>query len=148
VAETGGDRVGVVSASATPESLDALVVPGRATPCRVAEDELMLLCEPAVAAEVAREVETRLTVLDPDALVLETTDGWAASVIAGAHARERLGSLSRLQLPEHGFVQGEVAHVPAKVLVETDRIRILVPAALEHHLRSRLAALDQPGATA
>jgi hypothetical protein len=145
MAEIGTEGVGVVSVSATSGSLDALVVPGRATACRVADDELLLLSERAVANEIAREVETRLTVLDPDALVLDTTEGWAASVIEGDDARAIFGSLSRLRLPERGFLQGEVTHVPAKVLVEVDRILILVPAAFEHHLHSRLAWLDAPG---
>ncbi len=136
--------VGVVTACATADALDALVVPGRATACRTADDELLLVCQPEVAHEIARETETRLTVLDPDALVIETTDAWASSILDGDDARSVFGLLSRLQLPDRGFIQGEVAHVPAKMLVEDGRIRILVPAAIGAHLRSRIAALT-PG---
>src|SRR5206468_7504818 len=75
------DTVGVVTASAASDALDALVLPGRATACRLADDELMLLCDPEAADEVARETGTRLTVLDPDALVVEATDGWAVAVL-------------------------------------------------------------------
>lgn len=138
--------LGAVTACATPHALDALVVPGRATACRIADDELLLVCRPDVADEVVREVETRLTVLDPDAIVVETTDGWASSVLDGDDARSVFGLLSRLRLPDRGFVQGEVAHVPAKVLVEDGGIRIIVPAALEAPLRSRIAALASPEA--
>jgi len=139
VAEIAATSVGAATACAAQAALDALVVPGRATPCRVADDELLLVCDPEVAAEIAREIETRLTALDPDAIVLETTDAWAGSVIEGDDARAVFALLSRLRLPADGFVQGEVAHVPAKVLVEADRIRIVVEAALEDHLRSRVA---------
>jgi hypothetical protein len=141
-------EVGAVSACATGQALDALLVPGRATACRLADDELLLVCDPAVATEVAREVETRLTVLDPDALVLDTSDGWGGLLLDGDDAGRVFARLSRLPLPEQGFVQGEVCHVPAKVLVEDAGIRILVAAALGDHLRSRVGALLEPEAPA
>jgi hypothetical protein len=144
VDDTASAHLGAVTACATSEALDALVVPGRATACRIADDELLLVCRPDVADEVVREVETRLTVLDPGAIVVETTDGWAASMLEGDEARSVFASLSRLRLPDRGFVQGEVAHVPAKVLVVDGGIHILVPAAVEAHLRSRIAALTSP----
>jgi hypothetical protein len=137
--------VGTVTALATPDALDALVVPGRATACRVAEDELLLVCDPNVADEVAREVTTRLTVADPDAVVVDTSDGWGAAVLDGVDAELVFARLSRLRLPAAGFLHGEVAHVPAKILVEEGRIRILVAAPLEEHLRSRVAGAREAG---
>jgi hypothetical protein len=141
VAEARRSGVGVVTACAADDALDALVVPGRATACRVADDELLLLCEPGLADEIVRETETRLTALDPDAIVLETTDAWATSAIEGEDARSLFSFLSRLDLPERGFVQGEVAHVPAKVVAAPDRILVIVPAALEEHLHARISEL-------
>ena len=137
--------VGTVAALATPDALDALVVPGRATACRIAEDELLLVCDRDVAGEVAREVATRLTVADPDAVVLETSDGWAAAVLDGDDSQRVFARLSRLRLPVDGFLQGEVAHVPAKILVREGQIRILVASALEEHVRSRVAAAREAG---
>jgi hypothetical protein len=132
--------LGIVAASASPDALDALVVPGRAAACRIAEDELMLVCEHEVADEVAREVGTRLMGLEPDALVLATSDGWATVLLEGDDARAVFARLSRLSLPARGFVQGEVAHIPARILVEEDRIHIIVRAALGQHVRSRISA--------
>jgi hypothetical protein len=140
VAEARRSGVRVVTACAADEALDALVVPGRATACHVAGDELLLLCEPGLADEIVRETQTRLTALDPDAIVLETTDGWATTAIEGNDARAVFSFLSRLTLPERGFVQGEVAHVPAKV-VAADRILVIVPAALEEHVHARISEL-------
>jgi len=140
-----GETVGVVAASADAGALDALVVPGRARACRVAEDELLLVCDPEVADEIARETGTRLTALDPDAIVLDATDGWAAIALEGRDADLLFARLSRLPLPSGGFVQGEVAHVPAKVLVDGGRLRILVATSLEHHLRSRVTAAREAG---
>ena len=131
--------VGVVTASASAEALDLLLVPGRALACRVADDELLLLSPPPVTDEVAREAATRLGALDPDALVMDTTDGWAAISVAGDDARPSFGLLSRLELPDTGFLQGEVVHVPAKVVVDDGRVLILVPSIWETHLYERAA---------
>jgi len=138
VLEVAAARIGVVTAMATPDALDALVVPGRAQACRVASDETMLLCAPEVAAEVVREVTDRLRAGDDDAVVLDTTDGWTALTLTGDDARDAFAFLSRLELPREGFVQGEVVHVPAKVVVEADRIWLLTPSMWEAHLRDRV----------
>jgi len=138
--------IGVVTASAETGALDLLLVPGRAFACRVADDELLLLCARPVADEVAREVATRLAALDPDALVIDATDGWATVSIAGDDARASFGLLSRLELPDAGFLQGEVVHVPAKVVVGDDGVLILVPSIWEAHLHDRAAkALGHSG---
>jgi hypothetical protein len=138
VAEVSRVPLGVVTACAAADALDALVVPGRATACRVAEDETLFVCDPDVVGEITREVETRLTVVDADAVVLDTTDGWAAVRIDGADAPGVLATLSRLRLPARGFAQGEVAHVAAKILVDDGGIAILTPAATAHHVRTRI----------
>ena len=132
--------LGVVTASAEAGALDRLLVPGRACACRVADDELLLLCAPPVTDEVAREVATRLAALDPDAVVIDTSDGWAAIAIVGDDARASFGLLSRLELPVTGFVQGEVVHVPAKVVADDGRVLILVPSIWEAHLHDRAAS--------
>jgi hypothetical protein len=131
--------VGVVTACATAEALDALVVPGRATPCRIADDEVFFVCDPDLAGEVTRELQTRLTVVDADAIVLDTTDGWTAVRIGGDDRVRAFASRSRLRVPDRGFVQGDVAHVPAKVVADEGGILVLAPSVFEHHLRSRLA---------
>jgi hypothetical protein len=138
VAEMRQVSVGVVTACAAAEALDTLVVPGRATAYRVAEDESLFVCDPDVVGEITRELETRLTVVDADAVVLDTTDGWAALRIDGVDARAALATLSRLRIPERGFTQGGVARVAAKVLVDDGGIVILAPAAATHHLRTRI----------
>jgi hypothetical protein len=146
VRELARALVGVATASAEAGALDVLLVPGRAFACRVADDELLLLCAPPVTDEVAREVATRLAALDPDALVTDTTDGWAAISVVGDDARASFGLLSRLELPEAGFLQGEVVHVPAKVVAGDGRVLILVPSIWEAHLHDRAAkALGHTG---
>ena len=136
--EVAGARLGVVTAMATPDALDGLVVPGRAQACRVAPDETMLLCAPEVVAEVEREVADRLRVGDADAVVLDATDGWTAMTLTGDDARDAFAYLSALVLPHEGFVQGEVVHVPTKVVVQPDRIWLLTPSMWEAHLGDRI----------
>jgi hypothetical protein len=146
VCELARALIGVVTASAEAGALDMLLVPGRAFACRAADDELLLLCAPPVTDEVAREVATRLAALDPDALVIDTTDGWAAISVVGDGARASFGLLSPLELPDAGFLQGEVVHLPAKVVAGDDRVLILVPSIWEAHLHDRAAkALGHTG---
>jgi len=138
VLEVARALVGVVTASAAAGALDALVVPGRAFACRVADDELALLSAPQVTHEVARDVATRLAALDPDALVVDMTDGWAAITVAGDDARASFGLLSRLELPDAGFIQGEVAHLPARIIADDNGVLVLAPSMWEAHLHDRV----------
>jgi hypothetical protein len=78
-------------------------------------------------------------------VVVDTSDGWGGALLDGDDAELVFARLSRLRLPAGGFLQGEVAHVPAKILVEEGRIRVIVAASLEEHLRSRVAAARGAG---
>lgn len=76
----------------------------------------------------------------PDALVDEVSDAWVSLVLEGADAPEVFARLSELRLPSQGWIQGEVAHAAAKVLVEPDRITMLVPSMLAAHVEDRIRA--------
>jgi len=75
---------------------------------------------------------------DPDAVVLDVSDGWALVRLEGPGAAEAFARLSELELPAGGFVQGEVARIGVRVLVHRDGIDLLVPSMLEAHLRERV----------
>lgn len=135
----------VVACLASAEALDALVPPGHgARVCRTAPDELLLVGAAGVAAELVRETTDRVGALDPDALVMDVTDGWAGFVLAGEGARRAFAYLSALELPQEGFLQGHVAHVPAKILVEGEALVLLVPAFWGAHLGQRILADAAP----
>ena len=129
----------VVLCSADAAALDALVAPGHgARMLRTASDEALFVADPAVGADVAREVEDRIAALDDDALVLDVSDGWAAWSLAGDDARRAFSYLSNLDPPGNGeFVQGDVARVAAKVLDEPNGLTILLPAYWREHVRER-----------
>jgi hypothetical protein len=119
------------SVHANDEACDlAMRAPGAG---RVAPDEVM------VRGPVADDLRAAIHRVDPDALIRESTEGWAEIVIDGGDARDVFARVSELRLPEGpGYVQGDVGRVAARVFLEPDRIRVLVPAFLESHLRRRV----------
>jgi hypothetical protein len=133
VHELAREHVTLTSVFASPGAIDALTVEG--TLCRVAADEALILGPPPAGG-----------VADPHAVVLDVSDGWSAFRLSGDAPRDAFAYLSALRLPEDGFTQGDVAHVPVKVLVETGAIRLLVPSMWEAHLRERILA-DCPEVT-
>jgi hypothetical protein len=100
---------------------------------RVASDEVI------VRGPIAEDIRRAVRIVDPDALIREATEGWAEIVIDGGDPRAVFARLSELQLPDGpDYVQGDVARVAARVFVEEDVIRVLVPAYWESHLRRRI----------
>jgi hypothetical protein len=100
---------------------------------RVAPDEVM------VRGPIAADLLSAIHTVDHDALVREATEGWAEVVIEGGDARDVFAVLSELPLPDGpGFVQGDVARIAARVFVQEDDIRVLVPACWESHLHRRI----------
>ena len=119
------------SVHASEEACDlAMRAPGAG---RVAPDEVM------ARGPIAEDLHAAIQTVDPDALIRETTEGWAEISVDGGDARDVFARLSELRLPDgRGYVQGDVARVVARVFVEDEAIRILVPAYWESHLRRRL----------
>jgi hypothetical protein len=124
------------SVYATEEACElAMRAPGAG---RVAADEVM------VRGSIAEDIRAAIGTVDPDALIRESTEGWAEHVIDGGDARDVFARVSELPLPDgQGSVQGDVARVAARVFVETDGIRVLVPSFWASYVGSRI---DDAGA--
>ena len=97
------------------------------------------------AVEVAIVGDASVTALrqavervDPDAVVRDVSDGWVLHTLEGPGARDAFARLSELELPTTGFVQGSVARIGVRVLVDGDRVDLLVPSMLAEHLRERI----------
>ena len=75
-----------------------------------------------------------------DGLVADVSDAWVGLVLEGADAPDAFARVSELELPERGWIQGEVARAASKVLVEPGRIEVLVPAMLAEHVEARIRA--------
>ncbi len=131
-------RVSVISCLASREALAEIDTPEGAYLCWVAEDEVMLVGTPVWAAlpEAARAALAH----DDDAVILDVSDGWSAWTLSGAGAHEVLNRLSDLHLSGDGYTQGDVAHVPVRLIAQGERLHLLVPAMWEEHLRSRIRA--------
>ena len=112
--------------------------------CRVAPDEVLLLAKAGTAAKVVEAATGKARSHDADAVVLDATDGWVIWTLVGPQAREAFARLSALELPDEGFTQGDVAHVPVKVVALPDRVHLLVPAMWGPYLRGRIVEVGLP----
>ncbi len=131
--------VAVVATFASTEALDALS-PAGAYRCRVAPDEAMFVGRADAAAALVRDASA-VTAGDPDAVVLDVTDGWTVLTLSGDEAREAFSHLSELELPEEGYVQGDVAHVPVRMIAAPGRLQLFVPAMWGDYLVGRILGL-------
>ena len=103
--------------------------------CRIGPTEVAIVGDVSTAA-VLQAVRR----LDPDAVVLDVSDGWVAHTLEGPGAWEALSRVTELELPASGFVQGQVARIGVRMLVDGDRIDLLAPSMHADHLRDRIRA--------
>jgi hypothetical protein len=104
---------------------------------RVAADEVM------IAGPIADDLRRAIEKVDPHALVRDASEGWIEIALGQRSARDIVAHLSELELPEApGYVQGDVARVPVRVLVGEDGASLFVRASQEAHLRRRIGEVD------
>jgi hypothetical protein len=124
----------VIGCFGRPAALDQLAGASELS-VRVASDELLLLSE----SRRISELEVELSALDQGGLVFDLSSGFAIWALRGDARFEAFSRLSALKLPEPPVaIQGLVAHVPAKVIVRSDALLLLVSSALSHHIRKRV----------
>jgi len=138
VLELAATEATVVLCCASPEAVDAAMALSDVV--RVAPDEALVLGPSGTAETLIATTTERIEALDDDAVVLDATDGWTIWTLQGDAARNAFTYLSALELPQDGFVQGDVAHVHAKVAVRGDRLHVLVPAMWGAHLHERIVS--------
>lgn len=131
-------------------ALDALAVPAGVQALRVAADELLLLAPPARTEELLRRAAAHLAVVEPGAIAVDQSDGWAIFGLP-SHPPEDEGVLALRQLAlmplprrRPAFVQGAVAGGPAKLLLLPEIVYLLVPFALRDHVARRLREVAAP----
>ncbi len=131
----------VVRCFSLPSVLDEMPSQPETLSYRVAPDELMLLGPPSTRANIVAGVTHFIAEADPHALTIVQADAWSIWALTGDDRRRAFARLSPIQLPESpAFLQGGVAHVPAKTLVLSDTLYIMVSSTLGHHLRTRILA--------
>jgi hypothetical protein len=138
VLELAATEAAVVACFAEAEALDALAATDGAVLFRAAPDEAMLVGDPRSADDHLRAASAALRALDPHAIVLDASDGWAIWTLAGDGAREAFRRLSALAVDDGTCAQGDVARVPARVMAQGDRVHLFVAAMWEEYLRGRI----------
>jgi hypothetical protein len=138
VLELTPTRVGIISCLASPEALAEIDPPDGSYLCWVADDEVMLVgaLKWIALQEAARAAQRH----DDDAVVLDVSDGWSCWTLSGSGAHDVLRRLSELEHSGDGYLQGDVAHVPVRLIAHGERLHLFVPAIWEEHLRSRIRA--------
>jgi len=139
-------RFGVVGGFASADALDAVQAPAGARVCRVASDEIALVCPPESTGTLLESVAQQIARSDSDGFALDLSDGWTGFTLEGDVARA-FSYLSELELPDPGaFVQGDVLRVPVRVLTRGSEIDLLVPSPwgiyLHDEMLFALRALD------
>jgi hypothetical protein len=125
VAELRIEEPSVVAVLASSEVFDRLEASGSGTLLRVAPREVLIVggADPTVEGATLAE---------------DVSDAWCSLVLEGPDAPDAFARLSELELPAEGWIQGDVAHAAAKVIVARGRITILVPAMLAAHVEERI----------
>ena len=129
-------RAAVASVFASSDALDRLA-PAGAYACRVAPDEAMFVREPAAAEALLRDAGA-VTAGDPDAVVVDATDGWSVWTLAGEDSREAFTRLSQVELPEGGYTHGEVLHLPVRIVAGPSAVHLFVPAMWRTHVHDKI----------
>ena len=131
MAELSTSRPPVTVVLASPEACERVsALPGA---CAISPVEVAIVGDASITA--LRQAVERI---DADAIVRDVSDGWAMHTISGEGSRNAFARLSELELPASGFVQGRVARIGVRVVVDGDRVELLVPSMLAEHLRERI----------
>ena len=109
-------------------------------PARVAPDELWLI---GPRSERQAIVAKARDWLGGRGLVVDQTDGWVGWTLEGDARLDVVRRVMFAAVPDHrpAFVQGAISGVPGKVLYESNRVHLFVPAPVGHHLIDRLRAV-------
>lgn len=109
---------------------------------RIAPDELWLIGPASARAELVERANAYVSSTDPNGITVDQSDGWTAWTVTGVQATTLLARLSPMALaPERpAFLQGAVAEVPAKVLLQVSRLHLFVPGQYGHHIPQRILA--------
>lgn len=121
----------IVAVLASSDACDRVEAPEGTTAMRIAPRELWLV-------GLADPDAVRTGVDEPGALVEDVSDAWTAFELEGDDVRELVERVSELELPDAGWIQGEVARAGAKLIVRPAAVTVLVPAMLGAHIEQRI----------
>lgn len=106
----------------------------------IASDERWIVGPARMSDQLLAWANDQVKTIGPTAYAVDVTDAWTAWTVAGAAADEVWARLSENPVPpgRPAFVQGAVAMVPAKAIVQEGAIHFFVPAPVGHYLPQRI----------
>jgi|SRR5579862_3540742 len=140
VLEIRPSRAAIILCMGDAKLWDTVSPAPNATVCRIARDERWLIGPARSAGELLAWAVAQTATMGPAACAVDVTDGWAVWTITGSGIEEVWVRLSENQVPpgRPAFVQGAVATIPAKALVQDGCIHFFTPSPLGHHLPLRI----------
>jgi hypothetical protein len=111
-----------------------------ATVCRIAPDERWLVGPARSVDDLLAWASDRARTAGLAAYAVDVTDAWTVWTVAGSGTDEVWIRLSENRVPpgRPAFVQGAVATIPAKAIVQDGCIHFFTPSPLGHHLPKRI----------
>ena len=106
----------------------------------IAPDERWVVGPARVAEQLITWAREQVQAIGKTAYAVNVTDAWTVWTVVGAGADEVWARLSENPVPpgRPAFVQGAVAMVPAKAIVQDGTIHFFVPAPVGHYLPQRI----------
>jgi len=108
----------------------------------VAPDERWVVGPASVGDQLLTWATERVQAIGANAYAVDVTDAWAVWTVTGGGVDEVWARLSENPIPpgRPAFVQGAVATIPAKAIVQESTIHFFVPSPLGHYLPQRILA--------
>jgi len=106
----------------------------------IALDERWLVGPARVGDQLIAWAREQVQTIGKTAYAVDVTDAWSVWTVVGAEAEEVWTRLSENPVPpgRPAFVQGAVAMVPAKAIVQDGAIHFFVPAPVGHYFPQRV----------
>jgi hypothetical protein len=126
-----------------PDAMDALTAPAGVRAGRVAGDEVLWIGRAGSIDTLLESLQSQLKSLGNRAAVVDHSDGYALFTLTGDERGELFARLSSIRVPAAGgFVQGNVAGVPARIFCSSDRIEIVVTSDVAWFVGGRLEHVE------
>jgi hypothetical protein len=125
------------------DALDALTVPAGVRAGRVAPDEVLWVGAAGTVDALLESLRSQLSALGNRAAVVDHSDGYALFTLTGEARGELFSRLSSIRIPAAGgFVQGNVAGVPARIFCTADRLEVIVTSDVAWFVGGRLEHVE------
>ena len=133
-------RAAIIACLGDPAKWSPAPLPQGAAIYPVAPGERWIFAPARTREQLLAWARTEAKRIGGTAYAADVSDGWSIWCVDGTVVCEVWSRLSENKAPSGRptFVQGAIAHVPAKSIVEDRAVHFCVPSPLGHHLTARL----------